>query len=79
MKPLVNLLPEVSNHRDKETFSYLENEPDDNVMLKIRAAASSIKTKQPENENDYAKLDLKVELLLHHLRKDLQSIVLKFG
>jgi hypothetical protein len=48
-------------------------------MLKIRAGASSIKTKLPENENDYEKLDLKVELLLHHLKKDLQSMVSKFG
>lgn len=80
MKPLVNMLPEVTTDKDRKIFQSMFTDSQDVINQKLRAGANGIKSKDIDPFSDeYEKLDFKVELLLHHLKKDLQTLVQKYG
>jgi LytS/YehU family sensor histidine kinase len=74
MKSVVNILPEVATDKERKAFIDLCSKEED-ADLRIKIENKGIR-KEPEfriagDQRDYEKLDLKVELLLHHLRTDL--------
>ena len=45
------------------------------LMTENRSIRKDNESKLPGDQRDYEKLDLQVELLLHHLQTDLKSLV----
>ena len=77
MKSVVNILPEVATDKERKAFIDLcANEDEANVKTKIenKGIRKEQESQFPGDHRDYEKLDLKVELLLHHLRTDLQTL-----
>lgn len=72
MKSVVNMLPEVATWQEKKAVLDLCDD-EEKMTQKIMSESKSIKKdneskdKLPGDQRDYEKLDLKVELLLHHL------------
>jgi hypothetical protein len=74
MKSVVNMLPEVATEKERRAFAEGEN------TTKIATENKGIKREGlPGEEKDYEKLDLKVELLLHHLQSDLNALVERYS